>query len=170
MSADVIAGTLPLPLPEAPKLPGLSSPPDSNGAMDLDDSDSELSDIEEDGARIPKATSTPVALGGEAVAQEKQPEPEVVEEQKEQEPEVDDIGEVTPDHYDDEGRVPVFKPTTTQFKDFELFVSFPATGIVEGVRSNGSCADEQGQFVWHAVGHYQNHSSTGMARQATTAR
>jgi hypothetical protein len=138
MSADVIAGALPLPLPEAPKLPGLSSPPDSNGAMDLDDSDSELSDIEEDGARIPKATEMPVGLEAGAEAREKELDSGVGEEMKEQEqePEVDNIGEVIPDHYDDEGRVPVFKPTPTQFKDFEVFVSFPAMWIVEEVRSN----------------------------------
>lgn len=109
----MIANTVPA--PDAPKLAGLFSPPDSNVAMNLDSSDSELSDIEEDGARVVKA---PKLLDAEVVIEPKEPE---VAEPKE--PEVEDIGEVTPDHYDDEGRVPVFKPTMTQFKDFEVFVS-----------------------------------------------
>lgn len=35
----------------------------------------------------------------------------------------DDIGEITPDHYADDGRVPVFKPTYHQFKSFTVYVS-----------------------------------------------
>lgn len=34
----------------------------------------------------------------------------------------EDIGEVVPDYYADDGRVPVFKPTMHQFKDFKLYV------------------------------------------------
>lgn len=35
----------------------------------------------------------------------------------------EDIGEVVPDHYADDGRVPVFKPPMSQFKNFQLYVS-----------------------------------------------
>lgn len=34
----------------------------------------------------------------------------------------DDLIDVEPDHYADEGRVPVFKPTMEAFKDFTKFV------------------------------------------------
>jgi hypothetical protein len=94
---------------------GLHSPPDSNNAMNLDGSDSELSDIDEvadklndkshvGNARIPPAEPAAAA----------EPEPKV-------EVEVEDIGEVLPDHYS--GTVPVFRPTMKQFRDFKLFVS-----------------------------------------------
>jgi hypothetical protein len=39
------------------------------------------------------------------------------------EDEEEDIGEVEPDHYWDGGRIPVFKPTMRQFKDFQKFIS-----------------------------------------------
>lgn len=39
-----------------------------------------------------------------------------------EEPE-EDIGEITPEYYADDGRVPVFKPTMEQFKSFKLYVS-----------------------------------------------
>lgn len=45
-----------------------------------------------------------------------------------EEPE-EDIGEVEPDHYADDGRVPVFKPPMSQFKNFQLYVSPPLTLI-----------------------------------------
>ena len=32
---------------------------------------------------------------------------------------------IEPDHWEDDGRVPVFMPTMAQFKDFNLFVSQP---------------------------------------------
>jgi hypothetical protein len=115
MDTDVIAGAVPV--PDAPKSAGLFPPPDSNRTMMFDDSDSELSEIGEDGTRVPKPPKMPDI---EVVAEPK--EPEVPVEQKE--PEVDDIGEVVPDHYADEGRVPVFKPTMAQFKDFQIFVRF----------------------------------------------
>lgn len=35
----------------------------------------------------------------------------------------DDTGEIVPDHWADDGHVPVFKPTYHQFKDFIAFVS-----------------------------------------------
>ena len=89
---------------------GLHSPPDSNNAMKLDDSDdeSELSDL--DDAAIgdigidlpPTATATAPAV---------EPPADDVDE---------DIGEVFPDHWS--GTVPVFKPEMHQFKDFKKFV------------------------------------------------
>ena len=47
MSTDAIAETASLPVGEESRSSGLSSPPDSNNALKLDGSDSELSDIEE---------------------------------------------------------------------------------------------------------------------------
>lgn len=41
----------------------------------------------------------------------------------------EDIGEVVPDHWADEDRVPVFKPTVEQFKSFPRYVSGPSTSI-----------------------------------------
>jgi hypothetical protein len=38
----------------------------------------------------------------------------------------EDIGVVEPDHYADDGRVPVFKPTVAQFKSFTRYVGLPA--------------------------------------------
>jgi hypothetical protein len=83
------------PPPESSKPTGLHSPPDSNGAMNLDGSDSELSDLED-------------------VVGKLQEEAELVAD------EVDDIGEVIPDHYS--GTVPVFRPAMQQFRDFKRFV------------------------------------------------
>ncbi|KAI9742425.1 MAG: hypothetical protein M1818_003959 [Claussenomyces sp. TS43310] len=93
MSADVSGGAAP-DLQHSPHQ-GLSSPPDSNTALKLDGSDSELSDLED---------------------------------------QEEDIGDITPDHYADEGRVPVFKPTTEQFKDFKLYMSkIDAYGMKSGI-------------------------------------
>jgi hypothetical protein len=47
MSTDVIVEMASLPVGDESQLAGLSSPPDSNNALKLDGSDSELSDIEE---------------------------------------------------------------------------------------------------------------------------
>jgi hypothetical protein len=47
MSTDAIAEVASLPVSEESRPAGLSSPPDSNDALMLDGSDSELSDIEE---------------------------------------------------------------------------------------------------------------------------
>ena len=112
MSADVIASTMDR--PEAPKLSGISSPHISNTALNLDTSDSELSDIEEDGARVPKAPKDTKLADIPIIIEDDQPEASA---------EDVEIGEITPDHYDDEGRVPVFKPTMKEFEDFERFVS-----------------------------------------------
>ncbi|KAI0025710.1 hypothetical protein F4780DRAFT_719622 [Xylariomycetidae sp. FL0641] len=81
---------------------GLHSPPDSNNAMKLDGSDSELSDVEDPTLDIPEPASA-------------QSQPDV-----EQEAPDEDIGEVNPDHWS--GTVPVFKPTMFQFKDFKKFM------------------------------------------------
>jgi hypothetical protein len=83
MSTDAIAGAVP-DVQQTP-YPGLHSPPDSNNALKLEGSDSELSDIED---------------------------PE------------EDMGEIEPDYYADDGRVPVFKPTMDQFRSFKLYVSY----------------------------------------------
>lgn len=138
MSTDVIAGVAPV--VDAPKTAGLFSPPDSNKRMTFDDSDSELSELDEEGYPI----ATPPNMADTAVGEElkesgeagdKKEAGEDVDEKKpdedagEKEPEVDDIGEVVPDHYADEGRVPVFKPTMHQFKDFQVYVRFPATPV-----------------------------------------
>jgi hypothetical protein len=95
---------------ESPKPIGLHSPPDSNGAMKLngsDDSDSELSDVEDptlepDQLPFLQASSPEAAAAAEPTPQD------------------EDIGEVTPDHWS--GTVPVFKPDMFQFKDFKKFV------------------------------------------------
>lgn len=34
----------------------------------------------------------------------------------------DDIGDIEPDHYWDDGKIPVFKPTMDQFRSFKKFV------------------------------------------------
>lgn len=91
--------------PDTSKPIGLHSPPDSNNAMDVDDSDSELSDLDEVADKLNGALKDePV----DEAAQESQP------------PADDDIGEILPDHWS--GNVPVFKPTMKQFRDFKLFV------------------------------------------------
>lgn len=137
MSTDVIAGVAPA--LDGAKTAGLFSPPDSKKRMTFDDSDSELSELDEEGysivtpPKVPDAevVAEPMQLG-EAVGQKETAE--VVDDKKpeeaaadEKEPEVDDIGEVVPDHYADDGRVPVFKPTMHQFKDFQVYVRSPAT-------------------------------------------
>lgn len=141
MSTDVIAGVAPV--LDAPKSPGLFSPPDSNKRMMFDDSDSELSELDEEGYSV---VAPPKMSDAEAAGESKAPEEagdqkeageagEAIDEKKpeeaagEKEPEVDDIGEVVPDHYADEGRVPVFKPTMHQFKDFQVYVRFPAAPV-----------------------------------------
>lgn len=95
----------------------LHSPPDSNNATKTDDSDSELSDLEDEPV-LDHAPQLPV----EPVPQP-EPQTEQSDAQPEPEPKVepeDDIGEVLPDHWS--GAVPVFKPNTDQFKDFKRFV------------------------------------------------
>ncbi|KAK4179470.1 hypothetical protein QBC36DRAFT_287564 [Triangularia setosa] len=105
---------------------GLNSPPDSNNAMTLDGSDSELSDIDEVADKLDGKLKLNDAIKDEiklepAPANETQqnetearPEPAVEEEEE-------DIGEVLPDHWS--GTVPVFKPTMKQFQDFKVFMT-----------------------------------------------
>jgi hypothetical protein len=117
---------------ESSKPLGLHSPPESNNAMDVDASDSELSDLDEVAFKLNGA------LGDESTDEAKEeskdeliPEPKVEpndeskdgpkdEPEHEPQPVPEDIGEVLPDHWS--GNVPVFKPTMKQFKDFKLFV------------------------------------------------
>ncbi|KAK4150297.1 hypothetical protein C8A00DRAFT_18144 [Chaetomidium leptoderma] len=89
---------------------GLHSPPDSNNAMDVGGSDSELSDLDEIIHKL-----------GDALQDEDEPKdaPEP-EPEPDPEPPVEDIGEVLPDHWS--GTVPVFKPTMKQFQDFKQFM------------------------------------------------
>ncbi|KAL2195947.1 hypothetical protein P885DRAFT_39143 [Corynascus similis CBS 632.67] len=94
----------------------LHSPPESNNAVDVDGSDSELSDLDEvagklDGelrAKLDDETHIEPKIEPKA---EPEPEPQA---------EVEDIGEILPDHWS--GTVPVFKPTMKQFQDFKLFM------------------------------------------------
>jgi hypothetical protein len=92
---------------------GLHSPPDSNNAMKLDGSDSELSDLE-DVAEEPAAPLAATAATTVDATAEPAPPPKK------------DIGEITPDHWS--GTVPVFKPTMEQFEDFTLFVRWHRQG------------------------------------------
>lgn len=102
-----------------PKPTGLHSPPDSNNAMNLDGSDSELSDLDE------VADKLAGKLDGDAAptpAPAPAPSPTVEPEPKPMAEEPEDIGEVLPDHWS--GTVPVFRPTMKQFRDFKIFVGF----------------------------------------------
>lgn len=117
--------------PAGPKGMGLHSPPDSNNAMNLDGSDSELSDLDEVAdklnGKLPAPTSTalvaaPVPVVASAPVE---PEPETTtadstETKQNGADEDEDIGDVLPDHWS--GTVPVFKPEMRQFKDFKRFV------------------------------------------------
>jgi hypothetical protein len=89
---------------DKPKPVGLHSPPDSNNAMDVDGSDSELSDLDELAGKL-----------DDTLKDGPKPEPEPAPQ-----PAVEDIGEILPDHWS--GTVPVFRPTMKQFQDFKLFV------------------------------------------------
>ncbi|KFX97465.1 hypothetical protein V490_02773 [Pseudogymnoascus sp. VKM F-3557] len=142
MSSDVIAGVAPV-VDEAHKTTaGLFSPPDSKKRMVFEDSDSELSELDEEGYALPKLVNTVVdaVVGGEEKKEEVVGEKEDTGEKKEEEaaeekePEVEDIGEVVPDHYADDGRVPVFKPTMHQFKDFQVYMDrINAYGMQSGI-------------------------------------
>jgi hypothetical protein len=96
-------------LKDGPKPIGLHSPPDSNNAIGVDGSDSELSDLDDE-----IAGKLGVSLGIEPqIEAQVEPEPKP-------QPQVDDVGEILPDHWS--GNVPVFKPTMKQFEDFIRFV------------------------------------------------
>ncbi|KAK5651206.1 hypothetical protein OQA88_12713 [Cercophora sp. LCS_1] len=95
---------------------GLHSPPDSNNAMNLDGSDSELSDLDEVADKLAgRLDGAGAPVPAPAVEAEADPEPK---DKIEEEPE--DIGEVLPDHWS--GTVPVFRPTMKQFRDFKIFM------------------------------------------------
>lgn len=128
----------------ASKATGLHSPPDSNNAMNLDGSDSELSDLDEVADKLngklpahhqpPPTSDTPVVVPSSAApsaAVDPKPEPQPETEMTTAEPTDtqqngdteaadEDIGDVLPDHWS--GTVPVFKPEMRQFKDFKRFV------------------------------------------------
>lgn len=139
MSAAVMPGAVPAlsPMDQVSALEakgdatatGIHSPPTSTSALNNDESDSELSDIEENGDRIPKQSQAPRSEVESnptqpSTAQTVAPVPE-----DKGGTNSDDIGEVVPDHWDDEGRVPVFCPTWNQFKDFQVYVSFQAMHV-----------------------------------------
>lgn len=135
MSSDVIAGVAPVVDEAQQTTAGLFSPPDSKKRMVFEDSDSELSELDEEGYSLPAVPKVvDEVVGGEEKREEVGGEKGDAGEEKkvdeaaaeEKEPEVEDIGEVVPDHYADDGRVPVFKPTMHQFKDFQVYVRFPA--------------------------------------------
>jgi hypothetical protein len=180
MSTDVIAGVAPVLDDGAPKTAGLFSPPDSNKRMAFDDSDSELSELDDEGYSIgalPKMGGAEVAreVKEEGRGGDRMEDGDVGREKKdgeaagEKEVEVDDIGEVVPDHYADEGRVPVFKPTMHQFKDFQVYVRFPATRFSCDAVAN-VFADGPHQQIRHAIRHCESSPTTGMARQPAGAR
>lgn len=104
MDVDLPAGS--------PKPIALRSPPDSNNAMDVGDSDSELSDLDEVADKLNGALEDEPKVEPEP---RHEPEPE-----REPQAPADDIGEILPDHWS--GTVPVFEPTMKQFEDFKLFV------------------------------------------------
>ncbi|KAL8397111.1 hypothetical protein RB594_003994 [Gaeumannomyces avenae] len=107
-SADTIAVVA----PAAAKPTGLHSPPDSNNAMKLDGSDSELSDLDDTLADLqPDDAPIPPPHAPEADAPA-EPQPN---------PEDDDIGPVLPAEWS--GTVPVFRPTMVQFRDFKRFMA-----------------------------------------------
>lgn len=108
---------------------GLNSPPDSNNAMTLDGSDSELSDIDEVADKLDGKLELNDAIQDE-IRLETEPAPAPANETQQNEPEAqpgpaveeaEDIGEVLPDHWS--GTVPVFKPTMRQFQDFKVFMT-----------------------------------------------
>ena len=102
--------------PHSQKPIGLHSPPDSNNAMKLDDSDddSELSDLDDAAIGIDLPESTVPAAEPQS-----QPDPRPDD--------VEDIGEIFPDHWS--GTVPVFKPNMHQFKDFKKFVRYLCSSL-----------------------------------------
>ncbi|GAB1313443.1 hypothetical protein MFIFM68171_03653 [Madurella fahalii] len=106
--APVVAMDVDLPANDSSKSIGLHSPPDSNNAMDVDGSDSELSDLDE------------VADKLNGVVRDELKDDAKEEPKDQPQPTVDDIGEIEPDHWS--GTVPVFRPTMKQFRDFKIFM------------------------------------------------
>jgi hypothetical protein len=155
MSIEAIGAAAPLAvdveLPvDSSKSTGLHSPPESNNAMDVDGSDSELSDLDEVAGKL---------NAGLTNEHKDEPNPEPKDEDQ---PSPDDIGEVEPDHWS--GNVPVFKPTMKQFQDFKLFVWLNSShvSVVGLFGADGGNLDGEGRQVRHAVRHHQNHTAAGM--------
>jgi hypothetical protein len=125
----------------------LHSPPDSNNTVKSDATDSELSDLDDDDVAFSSDAIQPPKSPkmddqhSSYHADESQPQADNVkdeekpeqgrgrpqEQEQEQEPkqgqgqeQEEDIDEVLPDHWS--GAVPIFKPTSDQFKDFNRFV------------------------------------------------
>lgn len=96
----------------AMELVGLSSPPESSHDPKNDGSDSELSDAPDDDILDEVTLEPDMAKDAPMPAIE----PVITEEEP--------TDEVVPDYYADDGRVPVFKPTPEQFKDFQGYVCF----------------------------------------------
>jgi len=65
----------------------------------------------------------------------------------------DDIGEIVPDHYADDGRVPVFKPTVDQFKSFSRYASRPPSDQLKPWKLIGMNADEEDKPIWNEIWH-----------------
>ncbi|KAI1327647.1 hypothetical protein F5Y16DRAFT_371332 [Xylariaceae sp. FL0255] len=113
--------------PTSPKHLGLHSPPDSNSAMKLDGSDSELSDVEDPTLDPDHFIRSDPLLPSVQSAQNADADKkgEVADEDE-------DIGDVTPDHWS--GTVPVFKPNMFQFKDFKKFMAkIDSYGMKSGI-------------------------------------
>ncbi|AEO71267.1 uncharacterized protein THITE_2123471 [Thermothielavioides terrestris NRRL 8126] len=113
MSIEAIGASAPMAVDvdmpsDSSKPIGLHSPPDSNNAMDVDGSDSELSDLDEVAGKLDGVLKAELE---EELKDPPAPEPA---------PPPEDIGEILPDHWS--GNVPVFKPTMKQFQDFKLFM------------------------------------------------
>ncbi|KAK2591092.1 hypothetical protein QQS21_011226 [Conoideocrella luteorostrata] len=109
----------------------LHSPPDSNNATKSEGSDSELSELEDEPTlddASPAATPTsapapvtePEPASAPAPAPAPSPAPEPVPAPAELAEEEEDIGEVLPDEWS--GAVPIFRPTSHQFRDFKKFM------------------------------------------------
>lgn len=138
---------------------GLNSPPDSNNAMTLDGSDSELSDIDEVADKLDGKLELNDAIQDE-IRLETEPAPAPANETQQNEPEAqpgpaveeaEDIGEVLPDHWS--GTVPVFKPTMRQFQDFKVFVRLapPSPNPALWPVTNSEVLDDQSRQVRHEV-------------------
>ena len=109
MSADVIPPVMPALKAEAPTLPG-ALPLESLAIANNDNSESELSEIEEDGTpaiRAPAAAESQEAGDAAPNAEPEQPQEQL---------------RIEPHHWDD--GVPVFKPNMEEFANFEEYVSY----------------------------------------------
>ncbi len=145
MSADVIAGVMPAPVAMPTSLD--NAMPNLAPALAHDDTnDSELSDIEEDGALIPKQP-TPSAT-------------EVVDSHNESSKDIPEEEKIVPDEWHD--GVPIFRPTDKQFESFEDYVSVDATYLSNN-KSNINVIDEQSQPLWNAKWYRQSYSAQEVA-------